>query len=352
MTVVPQMGGEFRALSFGLSLAAAVGVAASAGGCGDSIARADASGQVPLRVKAVFGEVGLNPGQFTYPRAMDTDGRSLYVIDKAAHVQRLDPATGRATAFWTMPDFALGKPCGVTIGPDGLIYVADTHYFRVMVYKPPAALGQEPELVSKWGEYGKEPGQFIYPTDVAILTGGDGAIERIYVSEYGGNDRISVFDRDHTFLFAIGQFGSGTGPDVEFSRPQSIQIDAKRGRLVVTDAVNQRVGVLTLDGKLIRWIGSPERAGGGRDEFAYPYGLVLLDDGSALVTETGNHRIHHLDLDSGATIGLYGTPGHEEGQLTNPWAITRIGETVYVLDSGNARVEGFTLAAYREGALR
>src|SRR5438552_3206451 len=73
------------------------------GGGGDGAGAAGHVGGRALAVKSMFGEVGLNPGQFTYPRAIDGDGKSLYVIDKAAHVQRMDPATGRATAMWTMP---------------------------------------------------------------------------------------------------------------------------------------------------------------------------------------------------------------------------------------------------------
>ncbi len=328
-----------------VALAAAV-VLACAAGCGD--AKASGEARAALAVTKIIGEVGLSPGQFTFPRVLESDGPNLWVIDKAAHVQRLDPRTGEATAFWSMPESALGKPCGATMGPDGLLYVADTHYFRVMVYEPGKVQEhrsrEEPliggTLVSQWGSYGKEGGQFIYPTDVALLPGADGKPERVYVSEYGGNDRVSVFDREHKFQFAIGGFGMGEDPKaIEFNRPQSIGIDREHGELVVTDACNHRVGVFTLDGKLIKWIGAG--AGEGTDQFAYPYGLVLRPDHTALVTEFGNHRVHHVDLETGQTLGLYGRPGRGEGEFTNPWAIAVVGETVWVLDSGNDRVEGF-----------
>src|ERR1051326_3415763 len=93
-------------------LRAAVGLAAAvasacAGGCGD--AKASGGERAALAVTKIFGEVGLSPGQFTFPRVLESDGQSLWVIDKAAHVQRLDPKTGDATAFWSMPESALGK---------------------------------------------------------------------------------------------------------------------------------------------------------------------------------------------------------------------------------------------------
>lgn len=322
----------------------------AAPGCGPSSSRAESTGPKPLDVVANWGEVGLSPGQFTYPRALDNDGANLWAIDKSARVQRLNPKTGQASAVWTMPDSALGKPCGVTIyppvptpgGPDQLVYVADTHYFRVMVYRPPADLDHPPELVTQWGSFGQGPGQFTYLTDVAILPAADSSIDRIYVSEYGGNDRINIFDKDHNFLTSFGALGSSAEPaKIEFNRPQSIQIDKDHHELIVTDACNHRVGVFTLDGKLIRWIGAPEQAGAGPTEFNLPYGLALLGDHTALVTEFGNHRVHHLDLETGQTLGLYGKPGRGPGELTNPWAITVLKDTVYVLDSGNARVQAF-----------
>lgn len=326
-----------------LLLATASGLV-MASGCGDAASGAAVGSARPLAVTRAFGEVGLSPGQFAYPRAIDADGSSLYIIDKSARVQRIDPKTGQALATWTMPDHAMGKPCGVTVGPDGLVYVADTHYFRVMAFRPPDGMGKAPFIARTWGEYGEGPGQFIYPTDIAFLTGPDGWIRRIYVSEYGGNDRVSVFDSDLKFLFSFGRLGESASPEtVEFNRPESIAVDSTRGRVVVADACNHRIGVFTLDGELVRWIGSPQGAGGGLEQFAYPYGLVLRPDGTALVSEFGNHRVHHVDLETGATLGLYGAPGRAAGELTNPWGIAAIGDTVYVLDSGNARVQGFKL---------
>lgn len=301
----------------------------------------------PLAVMSVFGEVGVNPGQFTYPRVLTNDGKDLWVIDKSARVQRIEPGTGKSTALWTMPEWTVGKPCGAGVGPDGLLYVADTHYFRVMVYRPPSGLGEAPELVSSFGSLGQGPGEFTYLTDVGILASDDGkSVERLYVGEYGGNDRISVFDRDHKFLFAFGSYGSSAdGANVQFSRPQGIEVDKARHEVVVTDSCNHRIGVFDLDGKLKKWISSPENAGQGPGQFAYPYGLVLLGDGTALVTEFGNHRVHHVDYEDGKVLEVYGHGGRGRGELTNPWAVTVIGDTGFVLDSGSDRIQSFKLPA-------
>lgn len=314
------------------------------GACADR--NASRSGE-PIHEQVSFGEGGLAPGQFSYPRAIDADASSLWIIDKTARVQRLDPQTGDCLAWFTMPAFERGKPTGLTIapGPTGqpALYIADTHEHRVLVFPLVTTLGEPVSPIASFGTYGDAPGQFIYPTDVAVLTDEQGLPTRIFVSEYGGNDRISIFGpgvlegRDD-FITSFGSLGSG--PD-QFNRPQSIALDADRGELVVADATNHRIGRFTLQGKLIAWIGSPDTAGRAPGSFQYPYGLTLVGDGTALIAEFGNHRIQHINLESGQSLGTYGTGGRGTGQLATPWGVVILDGLVYALDSGNNRIVGF-----------
>ncbi len=336
-------------------------------GCGD---RTPNGG--PLPVVATLGEPGSSPGQYSYPRAIDADGESLWVIDKLARVQRVDPKSGQATTGWRMPRWQQGKPTGVTAwraqgSPDEYILVPDTHYHRVCIYKVAGdpASKRPGQLVAQFGDYGTGPGQFIYLTDVAVVPNakGDG-IAQLYVSEYGGNDRISVFRRgtpdapgaegEYTFESAFGRFGiAGEGPEGPgmepfFNRPQSIAFDRAHQELIVTDACNHRVGRLTLDGKVVRWIGHLGRAGapappGQEATFVNPYGLALAGDGTAIIAEFGASRFQRVDLASGRSLGVYGRPGRGAGELATPWGIALIGERAFALDSGNNRVLEFEL---------
>jgi len=278
------------------------------------------------RVVDWFGQTGRAPGCFVYPRAIARyGGDELFIVDKTGRIQRFR-TDGTVLGGWSMPQIEAGKPVGLSVGPDGRLYVADTHYHRVMVYDA------DGRLVRQWGHFGEDDGGFIYPTDVEF--GPDG---RIYVSEYGGNDRISVFDGDGRFLFAFGRFGDG--PD-GFGRPSAMCMDRQRGLLYVADACNHRISVWTADGEPVRRIGS---AGRGPGQLRYPYDLVLLDDGVLAVCEYGNNRIQLLDLD-GQCLGLYGRPGRALGELAYPWGVAVDEDRrAYVIDSGNDRIQVWQL---------
>lgn len=312
----------------------------------------------------VLGEAGSFPGQFSYPRAIDQDSEALWVIDKSARVQRLDPETGRASVWWRMPDFQLGKPVGVSVarwpGADGslvdALIVPDTHYQRVIIYSLDAsndgsevadrAIEFAPVELARFGRYGTGPGEFIYPTDAAVLESDDRTrVERLYISEYGGNDRVSVFDASLVFLFAFGSHGAGAD---QFARPQSIAIDERTRELIIADSCNHRIGRFTLDGRPLGWVETPAADGpteGGA--FAYPYGVFVLPDSSVLVAEFGSSRVRRVDPRTGRVLGAWGVPGRAPGQLAAPWGVTwREGE-LFVLDSGNNRVQVFRGPALR-----
>ena len=275
----------------------------------------------PLETRFTFGSPGRSLGQFQYPRgiAVDPVRRVLFVVDKSARVQRWS-FDGEPQVQWRMPSWDKGKPTGLGVSPDGRVFVADTHEHRVIAYD---ADGRE---LMRFGRYGSGPGEFIYPTDVAFGPGGN-----VYVSEYGGNERISVFTGDGEHLFSFGEPGAEVG---QYSRPQSMAFSADRSELFIADACNHRIVVVDPRGNPLRVIGT---AGRGPGELAYPYDVCVLDDGTLLVCEFGNNRIQRFSAD-GRCLGVYGRAGSGRGELQYPWGIDGAGETIFVLDSGNNRV--------------
>ena len=290
-------------------------------GCDDS---SPSGGEA--KVVSSFGGIGRGHGRFVYPRAIDIGpGGNIFVIDKSGRIQSFT-ADGEFRSEFKMPLFEVGKPTGLSFAPDGNLYVADTHYHRVVVFSP------EGKQLSEFGQFGEEEGSFIYPTDVAFS--GDG---RIFVSEYGGNDRISVFSDEGVFQYCFGSAGGGRG---ELSRPSALCVDKAGGRLYVADACNHRIAVYNFDGGLVEYIGSP-----GRDQgrLRYPYDLALSANGNLVVCEYGNNRLQLFSPD-GRSLGVYGGPGRMLGQLAYPWGLAVDGKMrVFVVDAGNNRIQVWRL---------
>lgn len=304
-----------------------------------------------------LGEVGTSPGQFAFPRALDTDGSSLWVIDKAGRVQRFDLRTGKCVEYWGMPKTEFGKPTGVTAfaGDPPLLFIPDTHYQRVMVFAVPplpdkpvesSLMREAPAPLTMFGKRGKGPGEFIYPTDVAVLPTEDGKKPaRLYIAEYGDNDRVSIYEPDgaggYGFKSSFGTWGSSEDtpdrPDaIVFNRPQSISLDLSKRELIVADAGNHRIGRFTLDGELIKWVGAPTPQ--DDSPVHYPWALQALGDGTAIVVEQVAARLHRIDLTTGESLGIFGGPGPNLGEFATPWAIAVTGNRMYVADGGNNRV--------------
>lgn len=301
-----------------------------------------------------IGAAGRGGGRFQYPRVLDVDPRdgTVLVIDRQARVHRFSPE-GPFLGGWEMPEHAMGKPTGMGVGPDGTIWVADTHYHRVIAFDPG---GRE---VRRWGGYGKEPGQFVFPCDVAV--GPDGLV---YVAEFGGNDRIQVFTQQGEFVRQFGSHGAGVG---QFDRPQSLAF-LPGGDLLVADACNHRLQVCSPEGEVRRTLGELGREPG---QFVYPYGLWTLPDGSVLVSEFGGNRVQRIRPDTGEPVELWNQvtgvplpvaafvidgdsvrPIEAHGnELRFPWAAAWSQDRLFILDSGHARVVVAPLAIHPSGSV-
>jgi DNA-binding beta-propeller fold protein YncE len=310
-----------------------------------------------LAVEREFAGVGRGKGQFNSPRVVAHDARDgwTYVIDKDARVQRF-ATDGTVLSEWTMPKSDRGKPVGATVSPAGDLVVADTHEHRVVCFSPSG------ELLWTLGGYGKGDGEFIYPTDIAFAPDG-----RIFVAEYGGNDRIQVFDAARRYLYQFGRCGTEPGA---FLRPQALALDAERDELFVADAGNHRIQVFTTDGELRRTLGS---VGAEQGRFSYPFGVVLEIGGVAatpvglpsggidaagarrtlVVAEHSNHRIQRIDAATGESLALAGGLGRGKGRLKYAWAVVEAGRSAdgtprfAVCDQGNSRIVFFTFPSER-----
>jgi DNA-binding beta-propeller fold protein YncE len=273
----------------------------------------------------VWGVHGTKPGWLYKPRVAAFDAKDrLYLADLTDRIQVFD-RDGQYVTGWRTPEFNVDGPSGLTIDRYGRLLVADTHFYRVLVYS------DRGEILFQIGDgvQGTAPGRFGYPTDVVIDRAGN-----FYVSEYGENDRIQVFSPEGKWLRQWGGHGYEPG---EFLKPRAIAID-EHDRLFVADSCNHRIQVFDTAGKLLHLWGS---RGDKPGEMCYPYDLAIGPDHHLYVCEYGNHRVQKFTLD-GKPLGLWGNAGRGPGQLNNPFALAVDSRCdVSVVDSNNHRVQRF-----------
>ncbi len=294
-----------------------------------------ATGCVPAsagsNTELVWGRRGQSPGRFLKPRALTIDRRDqLYIVDTTGRIQVFD-RDGNWLRQWRTPETKNGRPTGMALWhgdtPDeDRLLVADTHYYRMLVFTLEGERVPEREI---GGKTGHGPGEFAFVTDA--VSDQDGCY---YIGEYGDSDRIQKFDPDGTFMTQWG----GTGRELEkFVRPQSLVISGST--LFIADACNHRIQLYDISQTQPSWITSWGSQGNQLGQFHYPYDLALTPEGCLLVCEYGNQRVQRLD-GQGNGVSTWGAPGFEVGQLYQPWGlVVDSQDRMHVLDSNNHRVQ-------------
>jgi sugar lactone lactonase YvrE len=285
-------------------------------GCSPS-ARADAG-----KLDLVWGDRGNRPGRLQKPRAAAIDQHDrLYIADLTDRIQVFS-TDGEFQGHWRLPDFNVDGPTGLTIGNDGNLLVADTHFYRILIFTSQGDL-----VDSIAGTQGTELGQFGYVRD--IVQDADGFY---YTCEYGELDRVQVISPDRTFVRQWGGHGHAPG---EFLRPEGLALD-RHGRLYVADAANHRIQIFETSGKLLDVWGY---YGAELGELSYPHDIAFDSRGNLYVCEWGNCRVQKFSP-SGKTLGAWGGRGRRPGKLSFPWALAiDRQDRVHVGDSDNHRFQ-------------
>lgn len=291
----------------------------------------------------IWGRRGFSQGRFLKPRAIAIDPQDrLYIVDTTGRIQVFD-ADGNFQRSWKTPKTENGRPTGLavcqpseppqqsgTAVADARLLVADTHYYRMLVYSLEGELLPHAQI---GGTAGHGPGQFAFVTDA--VCDADGCF---YVGEYGDSDRIQKFDPEGRFMTQWG--GTGRKPG-QFLRPQSLIVEGTT--LWIADACNHRIQRYDIGPRTPELIDIWGSEGQDPGQFYYPYGLAMASDGSVVICEYGNQRLQRLAAD-GTWIATWGGPGFEPGQLYQPWGVVVDSQDrVHVLDSNNHRVQRLVL---------
>jgi DNA-binding beta-propeller fold protein YncE len=269
-----------------------------------------------------WGTLGSGSGQFKNP--------SSDAIDASGNVWVTDFANARVKEFSASGELirtisGVSAPSGIAINKGaGLVYVADFHTSDIDEFS--ASNGK---LIRRFSEVGIGKGQMITPTGVGVDSSGN-----VWVSDYG-NFRIDKFSSTGAFIADYGSYGSGQG---QYNQPQGITIDSSN-HVYIADEGNDRVEELSSEGVYIGQFGSK---GSGNGQFEGPSGIASdTSTGHIFVSDKGDNRVE-VFTSSGAFLGQFGSNGVGNGQFAGPIgiAINSSGD-VYVVDSGNARIEKF-----------
>ncbi len=213
---------------------------------------------------------------FSQPVGIAWDRASrLFVADAVAGI--IHVFNGSGAYLGTVGEGYFSKPSGLAIDPaTGRLFVADVGSHQVVVISPAG------ELLERIGQRGTAPGQFNYPTNVAI--GPDGAM---YVSDTL-NFRVQVFDRD---LKPVRQIGSKGDLPGYFSHPKGIALDSNN-HLYVIDTHFESVQIFNTQGKLLMTFGEE---GHGPGQFWLPTGIHIDVNDRIWVADSYNQRLEVFD---------------------------------------------------------
>jgi sugar lactone lactonase YvrE len=165
-----------------------------------------------------------------------------------------------------------------------------------------AGEGEVPKFVLAWGQRGDKAGEFYSPIGIAI-----NKTDEVHVTDLN-NARLQKFSNDGKYLGGFA-FPWDT-PNRKSSQAGGIAVD-DQGLIYLSFMVQDRVGVYTESGQLVREWG---RRGTGGGEFHWPGGIVVGPDGTVYVADQCNHRVQKFTTE-GRFLGKWGEHGSKPGQF-------------------------------------
>ena len=148
--------------------------------------------------------------------------------------------------------------------------------------------------------------------------------------------RVSVFSPSGDKLLSFGTHGAGPG---QFDNPTGIAVDGG-GNTLVVDCGNNRIQKFTREGKFLTEVGAGCK---GREhlQLLHPSDIAVIKD-MVYVVDSGNNRVQILNPDL-TFFGTFGEYGSGIGQLHSPRGIACDGTgKVYLADRDNHRIQVFT----------
>ncbi|CAF3658723.1 unnamed protein product [Adineta steineri] len=229
----------------------------------------------------------------------------------------------------------LKTPIAITVDNNSNIYVADTGNYRVLQFRVNSTTG----ILRINGSSGTGLNQFSTMTDMGMDANGniyvlDGTLARVTKWTPGSASGILVAGGGPFIDYFDGHMDSMGQPGGMFIEPQSMLI-------WIADTNNSRI---------VKWVNSSTALtvcgsyGSNSSQFISPKGLFVdtAANNTLYVVDSGNHRVQMWlpGATSGKTVaGITGYYGTGLNQLWNPLAIVvDSNQNMYIADVTNARI--------------
>jgi sugar lactone lactonase YvrE len=286
--------------------------------CGANRCWDDKAGKAsPLDVVLKFDESGkllasFGAGLFVFPHGIHVDREgNVWVTDGQDNLPRRAPGQPADAPLPAPPAKVIGHQV-YKFSPDGKLLLT--------LGKPG---GNQPGQPA-------DPASFYQPNDLVVLANGE-----ILVAEGHGDTapshRIVRFSKEGKYLGEFGKRGSGPG---EFLQPHALALDPQ-GNLVVGDRSNNRVQVLTTDGKFIREFHT----------FSRPSGVAVDRTGMLYVADSESGSVTRDPNDRTKPVRTEWTRGIRIGSLKDGKIIAFIPDPQKDVTTGTLAAEGVAIDA-------
>jgi tripartite motif-containing protein 71 len=220
---------------------------------------------------------------------------------------------------------AFSWPEAAAVAPDGTVWLADTRNSRLQHW--PADL--DSSEVTDVGTKGSGVGQFNYIEGLTVSSSGV-----VWVAD-SNNNRIESYTPSTGKYAVFGSLGSGT---CQFDHPEGIAV-GPQGQIYVADTLNNRIVEMTTSSEGCVTFTATASSG-----LNAPQGVALASDGSVWVANSGADGIVHLAATTLTNVGDgFGTAGTTNMDFDDPHSLAVFGNTLYVADTYNNRIQEFNI---------
>lgn len=274
----------------------------------------------PLVMRFDPGQVAVGQKIYFPPLSDEEVPRYVYVGELTGEKNFVEPE-GKEKNFliealkWVAGLFEINNPIVLqrpqsgVVDQNGRILVTDVSRSAVFVFDPVNG------LLDVW-EFAEGFRRFASPSGIALGPAGhvfvaDADLRQVVILDAKGNGRLLI------------------GP-THLGRPTGLAWDERDGLLYVADTAAHQVKVFDMTGRLVNTLG---RRGEGKGEFNFPTFLALARD-RLVVSDTMNARVQVISLENPGSPQIIGERGTKVGNLVRPKGVAVDSENnLYVIES-------------------